>query len=160
MMQQEIERKWLMEGFPEGLLPEEERWEMEQGYLSFGPAVRIRRETRAGDTRYRLTIKGDGTLTRTEVELELTPEQYTALSGLLAAPAVLKEQRRYRLPEGRLLECNLVDAGSPTAFYYAEVEFASEAEAGAFQPPAFLGREVTEERGFSMAAYVRRKAGL
>ena len=49
----------------------------------------------------------------------------------------------YALPGGLTLECSLVDEGEPTAFYYAEVEFASEAEAKAFTPPAWMGRMVT-----------------
>ena len=39
------------------------------------------------------------------------------------------------------------------AFFYAEVEFPTVEAARAFTPPAFLGREVTEEAGFSMSDY-------
>ena len=36
---------------------------------------------------------------------------------------------------------------------YAEVEFDSVEAANAFVPPAFLGREMTEARDFSMSSY-------
>ncbi|MDL2219732.1 hypothetical protein LJC04_05315 [Ruminococcaceae bacterium OttesenSCG-928-O06] len=157
----EIERKWLMDGFPD--LPVASEVEIQQGYLAFEPVtVRVRKATlHAGEksyTTWRLTVKGQGTLARAEVEVDMDEEQYEALLGLLAAPAANKLLRYYALPDGYHLECSLVDEGQPTAFYYAEVEFDSIEEANAFVPPPFLGREVTEEPGHSMAAYCRRKA--
>lgn len=155
----EIERKWLMDAFP--TLPYEKEYTTEQGYLSFGPAVvRIRRYMDAPAKACVLTIKGGGTLARTEVETPLTADQYEALLPLLAAPSARKKTRLYPLPGGLTLECSLVDEGEPTAFYYAEVEFDSIEAAQAFMPPPWLGREVTEEPGHSMAAYCRQKAGL
>ncbi len=158
----EIERKWLLSCFPEDPgLPEEWRCEMEQGYLAFEPcAVRIRRTRSAGGESFLLTVKGAGTLVRSEVELPLDAEQYAALKPLLAAPPAIKQLRTYRLPGGELLECNLVDEGEACAFYYAEVEFGNVEAARAFVPPAFLGAEMTEDGGFTMAAHCRRKAGL
>lgn len=159
MEHQEVERKWLMDAFPP--LPALCEVQQQQGYLAFGAATVRIRETVGGETaQYRLTVKGSGTLQRTEVELDLTAGQYAALLPLLAAPAVRKRLRTYALPGGQTLECSLVDEGEATSFYYAEVEFPSAEAARAFVPPAFLGREVTEEPGHSMAAYARRKAGL
>ena len=43
----EIERKWMVKGWPQGLVPEAE-YEMEQGYLSVRPTVRIRKEAKTG----------------------------------------------------------------------------------------------------------------
>lgn len=156
MKHTEIERKWLLDGFPN--LPVANVQEMEQGYLSFEPStVRIRKNTSNGVTGYKLTIKGKGTLTRTEVEFSIQEDQYNALLPLLVAPPARKKLHLYSLPDGNTMECSLVDEGEPTAFYYAEVEFASEEEANAFNPPAFLAREVTWEPGYTMAAYCRSK---
>lgn len=153
----EIERKWLMDGFP--ALPALDESRMEQGYLALEPVtVRIRKTELQGTVQYMLTIKGKGTLARTEVETSLEPAQYQALVPLLVAPAAAKQLRRYALPGGHVLECSLVDEGEPGAFYYAEVEFESEDAARAFVPPPFLGREVTAEPGHTMAAYCKRKA--
>ena len=43
----EIERKWMVTGWPEGL-PMEEEFAMRQGYISVRPTVRIREEALAG----------------------------------------------------------------------------------------------------------------
>ena len=66
--------------------------------------------------------------------------------------------RTYRLPDGSALEVNHVDAGRPTAFWYAEVESPTVAAANAWQPAAwgladYLGDEVTGQPGQSMGAY-------
>lgn len=156
----EIERKWLMDAFP--ALPYMREVLQTQGYLAFEPStVRIRREEKTGKEAGTicdwLTIKGKGGLARTEVEVPLNAAQYKALLPLLIAPTAQKRLRLYRLPGGHTLECSLVDEGQPGAFYYAEVEFACEEEATAFVPPAWFGREVTAEPGYSMAAYCRSK---
>ena len=51
-----------------------------------------------------------------------------------------------------------MDEGLPTQFFYAEVEFPTVEAARAFTPPqgAGLGREMTEDAGFSMSRYWRR----
>ena len=150
----EIERKFWLDGFPEGLQPVR-RMQTWQGYLYTDPnEVRIRKsvEEDTGHTRYRLCIKSGGDLSRTEVETELTEGQFQELCGLLEPGRALihKDYRAYRLEDGLTLECSIVDEG---AFSYAEVEFDSEEAAKAWQPPAFLGRETTYEQGFKMKHY-------
>ena len=144
----EIERKFLISGFPEGL-PLLGEAVLEQGYLCTDPVVRIRSKEQDGRTTYRLCFKGEGRLVRQETELDVTAEQFAELQNLLRAPMVRKDFRVYALPGGERLECSLVDG----AFFYAEVEFPTVEAARAFTPPAFLGREVTEEAGFSMSDY-------
>lgn len=162
----EIERRWLLAGFPETLCPAGappflyESVQL-QCYLCTAPAVRLRaEETTAGDgpaPTHMLCIKGRGMLARTEVELPLGEADFLALQGLVGPPPIHKRNRRYRLADGHLLECSLVDEGTPTAFFYAEVEFASLQEAAAFVPPAFLGQEKTDDATFSMSNYWKRK---
>ncbi len=152
----EIERKWWIDSFPKLVHESEEH--MEQGYLSFAPAVRIRKTEQEGKIEYWLTVKGGDGLCRTEVELPLQAAQYHALQKLLVAPMAKKRLRRYLLPGGEELECSAVDEGETTAFYYAEVEFPTKEEAERFVPPFFLGKELTHEPGQSMAAYCKRKA--
>ena len=77
---QEIERKWLMDGFPP-LQPSSEA-AVEQGSLAFEPVtLRIRKIVRAGATRCVLTVKRAGTLPRTAVETEIAPEHYAPFSA-------------------------------------------------------------------------------
>ncbi len=154
----EIERKWLIEGFPS--LKPSAHVMVEQSYISFAPAVRLSKRVREEGTIYKLTIKSHGLLSRTEVEFKMSREEYEALLPLAPIPPVRKNMRYYNIAGGHVLECSLVDEGEPTQFYYAEVEFDSEEAANAFEPPEYLGRELTHEEGQSMAAYYKKKAGL
>ncbi|MEG2930802.1 MAG: CYTH domain-containing protein [Ruthenibacterium sp.] len=158
----EIERKWLMNAFPEGAaLPCEMRADVRQGYISTAPAVRIRESVpQGGAASYVLCFKGKGTLAREEIELALDRQTFQRLCVFTGQDLVTKRYRVYRLPGGEALEVSLVDEGRPTAFYYAEVEFPSVAAAHAFVPPAclapLLGEEQTENPAFSMSAYWRK----
>lgn len=152
----EIERKFLIDSFPEGL-PLLEEATVYQGYLAVDPVVRIRsKETDKGKS-FILCFKGDGTIARQETELEITEAVFRELKALLKHPLVRKDYKIYALPGGERLECSLVDRGTPTEFYYAEVEFRSIEQANAFQPPAFLKKDVTEDRSYSMGNYWARK---
>lgn len=160
----EIERKWFVSGFPEHL-DAARIFDMAQGYLALRPAVRIRREAeRGGSCAYVLCIKGKGRLSREEIELEIDEDTFHRLSNLLSGTLIEKERRDYSLSDGRTLEVNRVDAGTETEFFYAEVEFESEAAALAWTPEhvglgAYLTEEVTERRGVSMASYWEQTRG-
>ena len=164
----EIERKWLVNGWPQGLQPVEE-YRMRQGYVSVRPTVRIREEALAGGaTQYILCFKSEGGLAREEVETPLPREVFEQLEQKIigaARPLIGKLRRSYPLPGGLLLEVNLVDEGQPGQFMYAEVEFATVQQAQQWQPQQcglaeYLTREVTNEPGQSMGAYWRVTRGL
>ena len=155
----EIERRFWVDGFPLNLQLVKEAV-MYQGYISTNPVVRIRSTEIMGSTTYMLCFKGKGTLAREEIETEINENLFTKLSGFIGLPLVRKDFKAYLLPGGEVLECNLVDADTETAFFYAEIEFASIEEAHAFKPPAFLGEEFTEDKRFSMAKYWSRKYGV
>ena len=155
----EIERRWLVNGWPE--LESSSVIFMDQGYFATRPAVRVRREAlEGGPCQYIVCFKGKGGLVREEIELPVTEAQYQALAGMLNGPMIQKEQRRYPLPGGLTLEVNQVDKDLPTRFFYAEVEFPDEETAQAWTPPseltAYLSRETTGQPGESMAAYWAR----
>lgn len=154
----EIERKWLIGGFPTGLpLLKEAR--VRQGYIATCPVVRIRESVGADGRRCVLCFKGKGTLAREEIETDISPELFGQLTAFTGQDLVTKEYKVYALPGGERLEVSLVDAGRPTAFYYAEVEFPTVEAAQAFVPPPFLGEEKTESGDFSMSAYWRATRG-
>ncbi len=160
----EIERKWMVQGWPEGLACTKS-YRMEQGYISVRPTVRIRREAQdGGPTALVLCFKSAGGLCREEVETEISPELFDRLAGLIGKPLVPKVRRNYALPGGLTLEVNAVDAGRPTGFCYAEVEFPTEAAALAWRPAdaglaGYLTDEVTGVPGASMGAYWLRTRG-
>lgn len=138
--------------FPAGLpLLKEAR--VRQGYISTAPVVRIRESANADGCRCVLCFKGEGTLAREEVETDISAELFRRLTAFTGQDLVTKDYRVYALPGGERLEVSLVDAGRPTAFFYAEVEFPTVEAARAFVPPPFLGEEKTESGDFSMSAY-------
>ena len=146
----EIERKFKLNAFPD--LPEAVYLDQYQGYLAVAPEVRIRHTYNhtEGKHTYILCIKSIGNLVRHEVETAIEPEQFDELCTMLDYPLIHKEMRVFVLPDGHLLECSIVDEG---AFSYAEVEFGSEEEALAWQPPEWLGTEMTYVEGFRMRTY-------
>ena len=134
-------------------------YNMDQGYISVRPTVRIRREAlQGGRTALVLCFKGAGTLSREEIETEIDAELFAKLEHLIGKPLIRKERRGYRLPGGLTLEVNCVDPDLPTAFWYAEVEFETEAQALAWDPAAagladYLHDECTGKPGSSMGEY-------
>ena len=155
----EIERKWMVTGWPEGL-PLEEEFTMRQGYISVQPTVRIREEAlTGGSTDYILCFKSAGGLAREEIERSIDKDLFVQLEEkIIGKPLIKKVRRSYRLPDGAVLEVNHVDEGLPTAFCYAEVEYPTVEAALRWQPDAcglaaYLNDEVTNQPGQSMGAY-------
>ena len=115
----EIERKWLVHGWPERL-GAARVLHMRQGYISLRPTVRIREEKQESGTAWVLCFKGpagkDG-LSREEIETEIDPRLFGRLEALIGKPLIEKEQRRYALPDRLELEVNHVDEGQPTEFW-------------------------------------------
>ena len=154
----EIERKWLVSGWPEPALPLLKEEAMRQGYVSVHPTVRIREERVPGEEpSFILCFKSKGKLARKEIEIPVPEETFRNLEDLIGLPLIPKVRRTYLLPDGLHLEVNQVDAESETGFWYAEVEFASVENAESWEPEealrGYLSREVTREKGYSMGAY-------
>lgn len=160
----EIERKWMVNGWPEGEkwpeMPLKEEFAMRQGYISVHPTVRIREEAlKGGRTAYILCFKSGGGLAREEIEREIDKELFTDLeTKIIGKPLIGKIRRSYLLPDGFVLEVNHVDEGQPTEFWYAEVEYPTIEQAKAWKPASvglaeYLNDEVTDQPGQSMGAY-------
>ena len=160
----EIERKWMVNGWPEGenfpALPLKEEFAMRQGYISVRPTVRIREEAlKGGETAYILCFKSGSGLAREEIERPIDKELFEELEHKIIGKTLIPKTRRtYRLPDGSALEVNHVDEGQPTEFWYAEVEYPTVEAARSWQPAAvgladYLSDEVTDQPGQSMGAY-------
>ena len=161
----EIERKWMVKGWPEGL-PLKEEFAMRQGYISVRPTVRIREEAlTGGKTSFILCFKSGGGLAREEIEREIDEALFRELEEkIIAKPLIGKLRRSYLLPDGAVLEVNHVDEGQPTEFWYAEVEYPTVEAARAWEPDkvglgAYLDDEVTDQPGQSMGAYWQQTRG-
>ena len=126
---------------------------MLQGYLSTDPEVRIRSSKKDTHTDYKLTVKGDGTLSRDEFEIFVARDFFDGVRRIIDKPFISKLCRKYQLDGGLILECSHVDAARKSEFMYAEIEFESELQALAFEPPPYLGREVTYDPEYKMKNY-------
>lgn len=133
----EIERKYLISELPADYTSYPHT-ELEQGYLSTNPVVRIRKS----DDQYFLTYKGSGLMIREEYNLPLTKEAYLHLRP--KADGILIHKNRYKIPYQNKYTIELdifLDELAPLIL--AEVEFDSEEEANAFLPPEWFGKDVT-----------------
>ena len=113
----EIERKWMVNGWPEQPLPLKEEFAMRQGYISVRPTVRIREEAlTGGETKYILCFKSGSGLAREEIEREIDKELFTRLEEkIIGKPLIPKLRRSYQLPDGMVLEmrASLPSSGMP-----------------------------------------------
>jgi adenylate cyclase len=149
----EIERAFVADA-----LPDPDRLgpgrRLRQGYVAGEGDVQVR--VRITDTSADLTIKAGVGLTRTEVVLPLDAADAEALWPTTEGRRV--DKRRHRVPlagEDDLVAEVDVFAGALEGLVRIEVEFASEAAAHAFSPPAWFGREVTGERAWSNVSLAR-----
>jgi CYTH domain-containing protein len=142
----EIERKFLVDQVPaEARVQSTQR--IRQGYLSVAPAeVRIRS---SDDAAHELTVKSVGGLSRTEVTVPLTPEQFVELWELRQRQ--VEKTRSRVLLEPWTAEVDVYD-GRLAGLVVAEVEFPSESDALAFSPPPWFGTEVTTDSRYRNVA--------
>lgn len=154
----EIERKYLIDKFPDGL-PLLEECTMYQGYVSVEPAVRIRKKVYDGGVSYKMTIKSAGELAREEIEFPITKKVFEELKRVFCPVMIEKIKKNYSLPGGLTLECSLVDKDTEFRFMYAEVEFKTTEEAESFAAPAFLGKEITYDNSYKMNNYWAKRLG-
>jgi len=140
----EIERKFLVVQ-PPADLAKYPNSEIRQGYISRDPVIRIRKR----DDRYTLTVKGHGLMEREELELPLDAAAFAHLEAKCEGTVI--EKTRYLIPLGtHTVELDLFHSGRP-GLLMAEVEFESPKAAAAFRPPAWFGREVTEDPAYQNA---------
>jgi adenylate cyclase len=136
----EIERKFRLPEAP-GWLSDCDFNRIEQGYLAIeegaGAEVRVRRSE--GDAW--LTVKRGSGKTRDEYEIDLSDDQFETLWPLTEGRRVTKV--RYVVPDGTYEVQVDVFEGDLRELVTAEVEFESEAASEDFEPPDWLGEEVT-----------------
>ena len=153
-MGMEIERKWLVKTIPDTISEDMKAGRIRhtgiiQGYLCTDPVVRVRKN---GD-KYTLTYKGRGMVSREEYELPLHQEAFQKL--IRKCDGFIIEKERYYIPVAGnsplTIELDLFE-GCYDGLIYAEVEFEDEISAMSFLPPAWFGRELTHEKGWSNAA--------
>ncbi len=150
----ERERKFLIDVIPADL-DLADRTEMRQGYLTAFTAeaaekqasVRVRD---AGPKGYTLTVKAGSGGERTELEWAIDREQFDAAWPHTEGRRVVKTRHRIPFNE-HVIELD-VFSDDLDGLVYAEVEFDSSDALDRFEPPAWFGREVTEDGRYTNAA--------
>jgi CYTH domain-containing protein len=140
----EIERKFLVDRLPAGI-DELTGVTIRQGYViaaEGGLELRIRQK----QARFFQTIKAGEGLSRTEIEIELSEDQFRQLWPHTDGRRVSKT--RYRVAVGEhTAELDRFD-GDLKGLTLVEVEFSSVEDAGRFAPPAWFGTDVTEDNRY------------
>lgn len=150
----EIERKFLVKKDKMPELPEGAK--MVQGYLSFGPTVRVRTEEGPGDSRKAyITIKGEGMLGRDEYEYDVPFEEARRMLKLAHASLVAKTRYRLPLEKNPKLKWELdIFEGDNAGLVVVELEMPD--ENFEYPKPEWLDREVTEEPAYKNASLAQR----
>lgn len=153
----EIERKFLVNEIPKKL-DDYKQFEIEQGYISTNPTIRIRKI----NTRYILTVKSkfavcksDGDpIINNEIECEITEKEYEALKEKISGDLLRKNRYIIPLEQGLKVELDIFQ-GRLSGLVFAEVEFASVEEANNFKKPAWLGKDVSDDRRYRNSEIVK-----
>lgn len=154
----EIERKYLLNKLPDRLY-DYRHIEIEQGYISAVPVVRIRKkithEKDAGTScSYVLTIKSSGMLSRQEYEMDITNEEYDNLAKKTEGNIIKKT--RYIIPLSEIISENAqnlvleldVFEGAFSGLVMGEIEFPDEKTADSFESAEIFKSEVTFDKRF------------
>lgn len=138
----EIERKYLLDKLPFDLSPYK-KIEIEQGYISSNPTIRIRK---SGDG-YFLTVKGSGMMVREEFEMSLTEEQFQDLWQRTESGTICKTRYLIPVQDGLTAELDVYHK-QLRPLLTVEIEFESVDQAERFIPPDWFGRDVTFEQAY------------
>jgi len=140
----EVERRFLVPERPAFLKDCGRKW-IRQGYLAVGEngtEVRVRQEGKD----YFLTVKGGTGEARVEEELRISRKLFASLWPLTRGRRVRKVRYSASHHDGTI-EVD-VYRRKLKGLVTAEVEFAGAESARAFEPPGWLGREVTDDERF------------
>jgi adenylate cyclase len=144
-MDREIERKFLVRQLPPDLTHYRSH-EITQGYLvSLDDGLQVR--LRKSGERYSLTFKRGAGNVREEREIELGADQFDALWPATEGKRLVKT--RYEIPLGEHVVEIDVYHEKHEGLVVAEVEFDEEDAARNFQPPDWLGDDVTGDPRYS-----------
>lgn len=136
----EIERKFLIKEIPD--LTNTVYTEIIQGYLSFDPEIRIRKDS----DKYYITQKSNGDIAREEIEKEIDTITYNILSNL-TKENIINKTRYFIAVNNQIAELNLYH-GELEGLAIVEVEFDSLDDASNFEIPIWFGEEVTYDESY------------
>lgn len=149
-MTTEIERKFLV-GEPPPAADRGAGEHYRQGYVAEDGDVAVR--VRITPSSAVLTVKAGRGVTRTEVEKPLTAEEAEALWQHTDGRRLTKVRHKIAVAGG-VAELDVYE-GALAGLLTVEVEFETEDAARSFEPPAWFGREVTDDARWTNASLAR-----
>ncbi|WP_019913444.1 CYTH domain-containing protein [Paenibacillus sp. HW567] len=153
-MGMEIERKFLLPEYPEGLIAEGQvkvltRHSIDQTYLAMedGQELRVRKITDldSGEITYTHTFKDGKGISRKEIEYYISEGLYNQMIEAVKAVPLVKT-RITGLWNGTTIEIDLYTQLELTVL---EVEFDSMEEAESFAAPEWFGKDISVEKKYS-----------
>jgi adenylate cyclase len=141
----EIERKFLLDEAP-ALTEGSDSVQIDQGYLAIDELTEVR--VRRADQEISLTVKGGHGEIRDEVEIPLEEEQFAALWPLTEGRRIRKSRRLIPLDGGLKVELDVFEEDLD-GLLLAEIEFANETQSNGFEPPDWLGEEITGDERYA-----------
>lgn len=148
----ERERRWLCAELPAGLTGRAEA--ITDLYVT-GTRLRLREAVPldGGPVMRRLGRKADvNPSTRLLTSIYLSPEEFALLANL-SGRTLRKTRHHFETAEGVVMAIDVFE-GPLQGLIMAEAEFDTEEVMAAFTPPAFVGREVTEDAAYTGGALV------
>ena len=140
----EIERKFIVPKLPEDLLASVPGETIRQGYLLLEAERELRIRDRNGE--FRMTLKQGSGLARNEQECLIPADQFAMLWPLTKGKRI--EKTRYAVNRAGLVFEVDVFSGQLAPLILLEVEFPSLQASREFSVPAFVEREVTDDRAY------------
>jgi len=148
----EIERKFLVKRRPPGWRRKASS-RIVQGYFPLASKdLEIRLRHRG--SQYFVTVKGGHGRRRLEEEIGIPKGKFRSLWPLTRDARIAK--RRYRIPcDGHTVEMDVFQ-GPHRGLVTADIEFDSVRQSRSFEPPNWLGREITGNRQYANEVLARR----
>lgn len=162
-MDREIERKWNLSKISlkdlKNLIRNKKCINIEQAYINFKPAIRVRKQVVGTKKSYILTIKYNlkGSLVRFEKNIEIDSKTYMSLSK--KREGIILKKNRYLIPyKNYIIELDVLKSDRK-GLVIAEVEFKSENMAKKFKKPDWfnIGYEVTNDKKWTNAFLCQSK---
>lgn len=162
-MDREIERKWNLSNIDsvtlKSIIKNKKYKTIEQGYINFHPAIRVRKEIFNNKTSYILTIKTNikGNLVRYEKNIIIDSKTYNKL--IKKRDGIVLSKLRYIIPYKNLIIELDVFKKERKGLIIAEVEFKNEKAARNFAGPNWfsIGTEVTRNKKWTNAFLCQNK---
>lgn len=152
----EIERKFLIKKMPD--LGKFKKLEIEQGYISEDPVIRIRKS----NSEYILTVKHkieksdeeDNSIVCGEFEINIPEGTYQRCLSKVIGSLIYKTRYIIPLSDGLIAELDVFKK-QLQGLVFAEVEFPSIKEANSFVPPDWFGEDVSHNDAYKNVNMIR-----